>query len=548
MGRHRYAGLISQVEPVLRAISDGITIQDAEGNVLYANDAAARTLGFLDAKTMLLVPPRDLYARYETFDESGALVDAQRLPGRIAIAGGEAQPLLARIRDRATGRTWWVELRADAIRDENGVPVLAINIWHDATERQRQRESSRYLADATRELAASLDYETTLANVAKTLVPELADWVLVELDVQGVRTQAVAHVDPAKVTFAEQLIRRYPPALQARTGSPHVFRTGKSELLAEVTREYLSSIARNAEHLELLLEVGMRSGMAVPIMVNGRAEGVLTLITAESGRRYDERDVELAEEIGRRAGTAIEHARLYRSAKNAVRAREEFLAVAGHELRTPLAALVLNLESLESALDSGAFERDPARYRPRVARAVGHTHRLARLIDELLDVSRVAGGDIRLRRDAADLTVIIRGVFDDFKGDAARTGSHFQIGLDSPCEGLFDSARIQQLVSNLVENAVKYGAGRPIEVTCTTEGDHAVMRVIDHGIGIPEADRARVFLRFERAVSERNYSGLGLGLWIAQRVVDAHGGTIELMGTAGGGSTFEVRLPLTPSP
>jgi signal transduction histidine kinase len=539
-----FDALLAGADFVLRGLSEGVTVQDAHGKLRYANDAAAKLCGFADAPAMLAGSPSEILARFEVLDEDGEPVLAEALPGRRALAGENPEPMLLRVRHRRTGAVTWSLVRAHAILDAAGAPALAVNIWHDASKEQKQRTAARVLAGATARLSSSLDYAETLKSVARALVPELAEWCGVDLVREGVTSLlAVAHADPAKVKLAQELHARYPTDPQAATGVPNVLRTGVAELYSDLPPELLRTGARDDEHFESIMALGLRSLMIVPILVGGRAEGALSLASSDSGRRFDDDDLALACEIGRRAGTAIENARAYAAAQDAIRARDEFLAVAGHELRTPLAAMMLQIESLKIAMGTGAFAKDPERYTTRMDKTAGHALRLARLVDGLLDVTRIAEGRIDLRLEELDLAALVRDTCERFADDAARAGCTVDVHAGPPCVGRWDAQRIEQVVSNLLTNAMKYGSGKPISVRCTFTPDAATVSFEDHGIGIAPEDRERIFRRFERAVSERNYSGLGLGLWISRELVSAHGGSIGVVSEAGRGSTFSFSLP-----
>lgn len=537
---------LAGVDVLLRGMTDGVTVQDALGRLIYVNDAAARICGFPDATTMLATPPHEILNRFEVLDESGERIAADRLPGRRVLLGEEPARMLMKVRHLATGRTFWSSVRAHAVLDEAGVPELAINVWHDATHEQKQREGARILAEATARLATSIEYTQTLKAVAQALVPELADWCGVDLVEDGVsRSLAVAHADPAKVQMAERFRDEYPADANAAGGVPNVIRTGVAELYRELPPELLRTSAKDEEHFRAMTELGLHSLMIVPIIVGDRAEGALTLASAESLRLYDDADLALACEIGRRAGTAIENARAYRSAQRAVRARDEFLAVAGHELRTPLAALMLQIESLKLAMSTGMLAKDPDRFSQRIDKTFGHALRIARLVDGLLDVSRLADGRVDLQIEDVDLAALVRDTCERFTEDVSRAGCQLTVDAPGPCSGRWDPQRLEQVVSNLLSNALKYAAGTAVVVRCTCHDGTAVLEFEDRGIGIAAEDCERVFGRFERAVSERNYPGLGLGLWITRELVVAHDGTIRVRSQQGQGSTFTVTLPCT---
>jgi signal transduction histidine kinase len=226
-------------------------------------------------------------------------------------------------------------------------------------------------------------------------------------------------------------------------------------------------------------------------------------------------------------------------AEEAIRLRDEFLSIASHELRTPLTALQLQLDVVReraSRLDATVARK--------VERAKKMGDRLARLIDTLLDVSRIATGSLNLNVERSDLGETMREVVERHHESAASAGSELSLIVDGPVWGHWDRLRIEQIATNLVSNALKYGAGQPIELRVAQDAETAVFTVSDRGPGIPDGDRARIFERFERAASTRHYGGMGLGLYIARQITEAHGGTIAAENRPGGGACFSVRLPL----
>jgi signal transduction histidine kinase len=242
-----------------------------------------------------------------------------------------------------------------------------------------------------------------------------------------------------------------------------------------------------------------------------------------------------------------------RASEAAVAARDEFLAVAAHELRTPLTSMLLHIEAIERTLPAdspGAPEASlqvPPLDQKRILAVARQARRLSGLIDSMLDVSKLTGGHLSLELGPVDVAALVRDVVQRFTPDAAAAACLLTLRLDTPVVGLLDATRLDQIVTNLVANALKYGAGSPIEIS--VEGDEQVIRltVRDHGIGISPVDQQRIFLRFERAADERQYAGAGLGLWITSELVKALGGRISLHSTPGQGAAFTVVLPRRPT-
>lgn len=269
----------------------------------------------------------------------------------------------------------------------------------------------------------------------------------------------------------------------------------------------------------------------------GRPLGVLMVSSSE--RRFGVEDSVLAEDLAARAAAALEARALYDDAEDAVRVRDEFLSVASHELKTPLTPLRLDTTALERAAERG----DLTRVRAKAAGLHRHVTRLDALVDELLDVGRLRAGRISLHRTDGDLAKIVRDATARMEPELERAGCAVVTELHGDSTGHWDASRLDQVVTNLLSNAAKYAPGQPIAVRVRDEGNTVVLSVEDRGIGISSADQERIFRRFERAVSDRNYGGLGLGLFVVHELVTAHGGTVAVRSAPGEGSTFVVRLP-----
>ncbi|MFY0577867.1 sensor histidine kinase [Cystobacter fuscus] len=257
-----------------------------------------------------------------------------------------------------------------------------------------------------------------------------------------------------------------------------------------------------------------------------------------------------ARELLARVQSHLELARMRREAaahearevnlREAVHARDDFLSVASHELKTPLAALRLQLEALERML--------PGELRTLVSERIfavrRQVQRLAGLIETMLDVSLVAAGRLRLKLEPVDLAVLVADGVAQMREELARQECTLSLESEASLPGQLDATRLGQLLRNLLSNAARYGAGKPVLVRLRREGRHARLDVVDHGMGVKPEHQERIFNRFERAVSARHFGGLGLGLWVSRQVVEAHGGSISVTDTPGGGATFTVKLPL----
>ncbi|NOJ80995.1 DUF4118 domain-containing protein [Myxococcus xanthus] len=403
------------------------------------------------------------------------------------------------------------------------------------------------LAESGAVLTSSLDDETTLRNMAKLVVPTFADWCLVDVaEPDGTfRRLEAAHFRREDDALSEDILRF---GLQpgGNPGHPPTGALMKAETVhvERLTRERIHELAHDAEHARVLEAMGPVSYIAVPLIARGQVLGVLSFIHAYSGRHYSTSDLAFAKELAHRAALSLENARLYAEAREAIRLRDEFMSIASHELKTPLTPLSLKLQALsrELARHPGSVPRDLVENY--VAVGARQVQKLAELVGDLLDVSRISAGRLSLELEELELGSLVRDVVTRYEPQAARTGSSLQLEAgDFDIVGRWDRLRLEQVITNLVDNAVKYGDGRPIHVHLEPHDGGARLTVRDEGIGIEPQHLPRLFGRFERAVSERNYGGLGLGLYITRTLVEAMGGRVHVESRLGRGSTFTVELP-----
>jgi PAS domain S-box-containing protein len=303
----------SQVEAILRGVADAVTAQAPDGRLLFANDAAVKMLGFESAEALIEAPTASIMSRYELIDERGEPYQLEALPGRRALGGEENAETVVRFRVRETGEERWSAVKATPIRDDDGNVTMAINIIEDITTHKRAEQAQRFLARSGDVLANVLDPDELLVEIANLAVPELADWCGVDLltDSGMLERKALAHVDPAVRQRAIDLSSRYPADPDAPQGSYQVARTGQPELYPDIPEEMLRGAAVDEEHYREMIAIGMRSAIVVPLTTRGRTLGTLSWVNGRSGRRFDEQDVELAQEVARRCATAVENARLY---------------------------------------------------------------------------------------------------------------------------------------------------------------------------------------------------------------------------------------------
>jgi PAS domain S-box-containing protein len=585
------------------------------------------------------------------------VVHPDDLPSAVArreqtLRSGETFEVEYRFRG-ADGRYRWHLGRALPVRDANGGIAFWIGTATDIHDRKRIEEQRAFIVSAGDTLSRSLDYRETLRQVAELAAGDIADWCSVHVvEPDGTLVElAVAHHDPAKVTFARELQERYPAEASAPTGAPAVIRTGEPELVPEITDDMLAIVARDDLHLDLLRQLGLSSYMCVPVKGRETVLGAITLVASESGRHFGAEDLSLAEELARRAATAIENARLYReaearaqaarvlatigdgvflvdrsgrvrlwnsaaqwitgllesdvlgrpaataipgwetvepripvaSAGEAARAesiplqfddrelwlsvsavgyedgtvyafrdlteeralesmRQDLVATVSHELRTPLAAIYgaaltlrrddvdLEAELHEKLLDVIAEESD----------------RLADIVNDLLLASQLDSGRLKANIERCDPREIVQ-----LEIDAVRIHlpERMELNLDAPDElpaVAADSGQLRQVISNLIENAIKYSPeGGTINVALEPNDRHVRFAIRDSGLGIPQGEQRRIFEKFYRLDPHmsRGIGGTGLGLYICRELVRRVDGRIWVESDGSNGSTFIVEIP-----
>ena len=535
--RERLARALRETEDRYRALFDGVPLglyrTTPAGKILEANAALVRMLGFHSKEELLGADVRDIIDPEE-----------RRAEERLLEERGTIRTVL-RLR-RADGSALWVEDNARAVRDEAGTVVAYEGSLVDVTERTRDEETRELLARAGEVLGSSLEYEATLASVARFAVQSIADYCVVDVvdDAGIVSRLAATHRDPARDQLARGLLR-YPvdPG-----GSAHIalaLRTGEPQLVREVTTAHVARAARDEEHRRLLEELGPTSFMAVPLIARGRGLGVILFASTRADRRYDRYDLDVAAELARRCALAIDNARLYAGAQEAIRARDEFLTIAAHELRTPITGVKSGTQLLLRRLSRGPA--DVAALQRTAELIDGATDNLVALTQDLIDVARIRRGQLPLRPEPFDLGQRLAEIAAGFREHLE--GKH-RLRLDLPEQPIVISAdpeRIEQVVTNLLQNAAKYSPeGGEIGLACGPDDGGVLFTVRDPGIGLPAGTAESIFELFGRAANaERMHlPGLGLGLHICRDIVQRHGGRIwaESAGEQQG-TTVSVWLP-----
>jgi PAS domain S-box-containing protein len=441
------------------------------------------------------------------------------------------------------GHVVWVDLTVSLIYDGEGRPKHFITVLEDITERHRDDDRQRLVANASQLFLRSLDCVPAIRDVATLAASTMCDWCLIGTAIPGdgdVPTYGVtiAHQNPALAGVAGQLGDHL-------LGSAHfcdLLANDHKQVAADLSHWAADAWSLDQPAQELLQQLGCGSVMIVPLSVRDHVLGQVVLVSTAPSRRFGAKDWATARDLAQRIALGVENSRLYERAQEAIRARDEFLSIASHELRTPLTPLQIHFQRLlrQPSDDLVAL---PERLHRTLERCDRQVRRLEALIDNLLDVSRISSGPLRLQLDQVDLADIVRDVAGRFAEELSAGGCALHIEGDDEVLGRWDRLRLEQVVTNILGNAIKYGNGHPIEIAVNETPEGARLRIRDYGIGIEGQDLSRIFRRFHRAVPSRSYGGLGLGLYITRQIVDAHHGRIEVESTVGQGSEFVVRLP-----
>ncbi|HBL27835.1 MAG TPA: hypothetical protein DD490_13435 [Acidobacteria bacterium] len=439
----------------------------------------------------------------------------------------------------------WKRLLAEEAEGGAAPPASALVAGADG----RAADRISLLVEAGRVLSESLDYEKTFQNLARLVLLRFADYCLIFelLDPPAMRQVASGHADPRKEHLPRRLGELYGVFPEnPRLSLWRVARSGRSELVPHTTMEMAQSVTKEPEVLAIYRRLQAGSFLVVPLMARGQTLGVMLLATAESEHVFGAEDLALAEEIAFRAGQAIDNARLYRQAQAAARAKDDFLAALSHELRTPLTPVLLTVGEILQSPKLHESLRDGLE---RIERSVQLE---ARLIDDLLDLTRISRGQVKAHFEVRDLHRLLKDVEHLCRERALEKDVRIELRLEAGEHHVWgDMARLEQALWKLLDNAVKFSPdGGTVEVrTSDLERGRVRIDVTDHGIGIPPEVLPRLFQPFERGALSTHFSGLGLGLAIAKALIDLHGGSLSATSAGPGtGATFTAVLGTVPLP
>jgi len=487
---------------IIDVLDTAIVVADEAGKIVVWNRAAMRILG----QGPTDAPCEEWTRIYGLFLPDGRTpFPIEQLPLVRAIAGESVEDVEVIVRRQGATSDVYIASSGRPLKDDRGRPRGAILVFRDRTAQKRTE-------------TAVEQSEARLRGIVSN-TPNVA--------IQGYDAQG-------RVLYWNGAAER-------------MFGWPAEEALGKRIDKLILDEGSTADFLAMLAETSRTGTPAGPTeWLCRRKDGgqvwaystTFAIPTLEGGEEFVCMDVDI---------TSLKHAeariqQLFQQAQEAIRARDEFLAIASHELRTPLTPLRLQLELMLRGVRSLPTEI-AGRVSPGLEVAYRQAMRLASLVDRLFDVSSITAGKLDLRHEEVDIAALVREAAARLEGEAREARCALDVRAPGPSMSSCDRLRIDQVVTNLISNAIKYGRGQPIKIDVSGDEATVTVSVRDHGRGIAPEDHARIFQRFERAISEQSFAGLGLGLWIVRQIVDAHGGNVHVESAPGEGATFRVELP-----
>lgn len=529
---------------------DAIVLNDEEGNVTYASPSIERILGytpeeFITFHASEVIHPHDQQPTADLF---------------MKLLSEQGGSVTTQYRVRHKNGSWrWVEGTWKNLFSDPYIQSVVTNI-HDITERKQAEERQHLLDEASNILVSSLDHQITLKEVAELIVPSLADYCRIALldTSQQIKDISVNHIDPKKISLVRALYEQYKDRAHSTHGLQQLLKTGKAELISNVSSEVLETVRDNPELLAIIDALGLQSYMGVPLVARGKTIGAITFSSIQPHRHFNQDDLAFAEELARRIALVLDNARLYQEAQEEIaerkqaeaqlreleRRKDEFISMASHELKTPVTSLKGFINLFQRRLAKQADEKT-LYY---LNRMDAQLNKLTNLITDLLDVSKMQTGQLTYQEEPFDLNELISETVENLQ---AATASHqLFVEASGAVQVVGDRDRIGQVLLNLLTNAVKYSPlADKVIVRLATDAEKAIVSVQDFGVGIAEAHHNKIFERFYQVVDpeEKMSPGLGIGLYLSCEIVRRHGGNMWVESSKGKGATFYFTIPLRPA-
>lgn len=529
------------LKAVLSSLRQGVAIFSPDRKLLYINPAMAEVTG--GGERSVGGALSQLAQKHRLRTVGGVPLEPKDFPIERAFLGEDSfdEPYLY---VSPEGRHLWLSVSCFRILDESGAVQYVATTISNISERKSREDKLEFMLESAKILSITADFRKRLTEKARLAVPSLADWCAIDiLDGKKLERVVVVHSDPKKLAYLEEFQKKYPPDLSAPTSVYNVIRRQETQYIPIVTDEMIRGAAQSPEHLEAIRKLELRSVIVVPIVVRGRELGALTLAYAESGRTYSEEDVRFFEEYCAHLGNTFDNARLYDAIQKRDKAKDMFLASLSHELRNPLAPI-------RSALELIKIKGLPPEVIEDVTIIEHQFDHMARLLGDLLDVTRFTHAKITVNMSRMEVRRVVERALKAI--DPLVRNADITLHFTYPSTALeieADETRIEQAVTNLISNAIKFTpAGGSIWVDIEKSDDTCVfIKVRDNGAGIDERDMPNIFDMYYQGSHTRDSAstGLGIGLLLVKKIVELHGGEIRATSEGRGkGSEFVMSLPL----
>lgn len=538
----------NQLDIILKGISDGIVVLGTHGYYIYANLAGAKICGFDSVEELLKTPQNEVIKFFDFTDQNGKIFPIQNLPSKLALQGVKNNPdVLLLLKQKRTGDEKWVLLSSTPIFDENKKTKFVVTIFKDFTDRKYTEDSVKFLDQANRILSASLDCENNLQKLTDFIVPALASWCsihFIENEGTQYRQVAISSHNPANKIILQNFFTQIIPDWYFNKILNKIYQTAQSELFSDLTDDFLKVTFVDQSVINQFKNNHIQSMLIVPLTSRAKVVGILTLVSTSVEKKYRIQELNFIQELAKRAGVSIDNAVLYKNAQIAVKARDEFLSIASHELKTPLTSLSLQIEMTKSQIKPAEGQSPSLEKLEHVFTvAEKQVHRLNRLVEDLLDVSRIQSGNINFDFSESNLSELVKEMIIRFSDQLAKAKCSIEFKVENNIKIYMDASKIEQVIDNLITNAIKYAPGKPIHIFLTKKNDFVEFIIADEGPGIPIEKQNVIFDRFERANSSKAINGLGLGLFIVKEILKAHQGSVRLESEPGKGAKFIVEFP-----
>ena len=519
---HEREKVFSQIEMLVKQMPAGIIVANApDESISLYNEQLIKMLGSLSTATEVLHSSLKRTLNGEVINQGELKLETDK------------------------NRTSYFSTQAGPIYGPDGQITSSVVVLTDITKEKRLESIQQFLIEVKSLLTSTINYDEILDKVSSAVIPYLADGCMIDLlDGNKINRIISKHFDPEVQKHLLELQTKFPPHIDSPQPSAQVIRSGEPLLIICVDEAAVKKHVINDEHACLIEKIGMRSHLALPLTIRGRIIGALSLFITSDRSPLDEEDLTTAENVARHAAIAIDNAILYKNAQSAIQLRDDFISIASHELRTPITSLNLQVEVLNDLINN--LDRS-SRDLPLIEKFLNNTNvqlsRLTRLVNDLLDISRISTGKLSLNRSQVNLSSVVLDIVDRFNDQLQHDGIEVVCDCGEDIMLLCDAERIDQVITNFMTNAIRYGNRKPIRISLKENEREVEITINDQGRGIRPEDHDRIFNQFERIHTDKDVNGLGLGLFINRQIVAEHGGVIKVNSQLEKGSTFTVKLP-----